>query len=356
MNTTSPSNESNRAPSIRVPVDGPAQAAVYGVIDNCPDVLDYGQAEQVSLQQEVAALQAGAHAVRSVISFDVDAPTPWQVPTDKAGTCLNYAWAMSGVVETLGMTSRIGYCNGHVMNVVVGKTGALHVINADDLPHAWYFDAVNEGAETMFNQKHVEAIAQVTDNHAALVPLNTRKLESKTILEHSTSGDRRITPKPWMAADHAGLTVMTPWYAKQALQNREELIEAFDKRSIHAAGAVLYKMARHNFDQESRPAANPILDKFLRLTRIWIRDQTISEVQVGKTIDSYNQLVQPTKQQQMRFGDSWRYMAQWRGSEAAIARADEYYRRAQALGCQQHTPDMTLGAKMRKLKAMQPRH
>jgi hypothetical protein len=291
--------------------------------------------------------------VRAAITFDVDAPTPWQKATDNQGNCVNFAWAMSGVVQDLGMTSRLGHCNGHVMNVVIGKMGAVHVINADDLPHAWYFDAANRSEQPLFSPTQVAAIGGVTDSEATMIPLNTRALERGALIDQYTSGDRRVTPKLWMAANYAGLTVMTPWYAKQALQNRSELVEALSNHNIYGTGAVLHKMARHNFDRESRPEVNDVLERFLRVARYWIRDHTISDSQITMTLDTYEGLLESSGAQQIHFGDSWRYLAQKRQSIPALARAKQLYDSADASNRPQHAVNRALVGKLRKLTELE---
>lgn len=339
----------DQSQAITVRVDGPAQFAIDEALHYDHHAREYWSESNPSLEQETAALRAGVQAVRAAITFDVDAPTPWQKATDTRGTCVNFAWAMSGVVQDLGMTSRLGHCNGHVMNVVIGKTGAVHVINADDLPHAWYFDAANQPDQPLFNPDQIAAIASVTDSEATMLPFNTRALERGALIDQYTSGNRRVTPKLWMAANYAGLTVMTPWYAKQALQNRSELVEALSNHNIYGTGAVLHKMARHNFDRESRPEVNDVLERFLRVARYWIRDQTVSDSQISMTLDTYEGLLEPSGAQQLRFGDSWRYLAQKRRSIPALERAEQLYASSDSLNPRQNVINLVLVGKQRKL-------
>jgi hypothetical protein len=313
----------------RVAIESPAQDRIRQIVDSDPAVIAYKEAAQPNLSSEVAALLAGIQAVKSVVKYDGAAPNPWASPTTEGSNCIGFSWATSGIVEDMGMVSRIAHCNGHVLNAIVGKTGALHLASTDDLAHTWIFDVTNERSR-FFDRDDLAAIARVSDSKSYVTQLDTKSLERRAVLEQVISGDRRVTAKPWMAAHHAGVTIMSPWFARQALQNREELIQAMVDRNIYATAGVLRRLQRFNYDSESRPEVNTVFDTFLRNVRYWARIADIHEDQIATTLDWYASLLADSPAKYVALGDAWRYVGRQKQSTAALARAEDCYRQAEA--------------------------
>ncbi len=299
-------------------------------------------AEQELLDElERDAITAIASSVKECVRFVPDV-RPWEERA--SGDCYTFTWLISDIVEDMGLTSRIAFCNGHAFNLIKGPAGKVHMINGES-PHMWLFDIANNQATRLaFGDDIGDAF-----DHAEHESSIARSLFTDSLNYYSKSENPQIV-LAWLHDHNPAMAIMTAEYGKRAL-----FVYSCFKAALKSGNAKELKVTMDELDEfnpelETRTKKNPVLNDFKKAVGAMARRNDIDSETVIGIVEQFAKIMPHTKSMAVIAGDCLRSVGKSQRDSEVLGQAEQHYYEAARLGNKGLHQDKTLAGKIAKTK------
>ena len=272
------------------------------------------------------------------------------------GDCWAYAWLLSDVVEAADLTSRIVFVNDHVFNLILDRTGQVHIASSD-IRGFHISDVQAIKVNGVFSQDAWSQMSEVDDSGVMLVEtMYTDHLQAYTrnVLEReypAGHGGTRLELS-WLDDQNPAATIMRPDTAKQALFTYYCFIRALQNGNIDEVFAALCALEGCNPQQETRKRINGDMATFHNRVKGWANDESTSVEQVVATIRAYEKSMPETKSMKVFVGDCTRLVGSSRAVRSLLEVALDIYSTARRLSKPTKAVDKTLEGKVNKTRGL----